>query len=165
MIAFKAALVLILALVVQVSLVARFSLDGARGDVLLLVALGAAVAGGPEKGAIVGFTAGLALDLVMDTPLGLSVLVYCAVGYLVGSFQGSVLRVAWWMPAVSVALGSAAAVVAYALVGAVLGQPTLSGPSLPTIVVVVAGLNGLLAPLAAWSMRWALTDNSPFSPR
>ncbi len=165
--AVKTALVLAIALVLQVSLVARFSLDGARGDLLLLATLAAAVAAGPEKGAIVGFGAGVAFDLVLTTPFGLSALVYCVMGYVVGSFQGSVLRVGWWMPVASVAIGSAAGVVIYAMIGVVLGQATLSGPPLATIVAVVAVLNGLLAPLATRSLRWALADTSQrrFTPR
>jgi rod shape-determining protein MreD len=156
----KTALVLVTALVLQVSLVARFSWDGARGDLLLLVALSAAVAHGPDKGAVVGFAAGVTFDLVLGTPFGLSALVYCVIGFVVGSFQVSVLRVAWWMPAVSVAAGSAVAVLLYALVGALLGQSTLSGPPLTTIVAVVAVLNGLLSPLTTRLMRWALADTS-----
>lgn len=167
MIPAKTALVLITALVLQVSLVARFSLDGARGDLLLLVALSAAVAEGPEKAAIVGFAAGVTFDLVLTTPFGLSALVYCVAGFVVGWFQGSVLRVSWWMPVVSVVLGSTLAVVLYAAIGAVLGQATLSGPPLPTIVIAVAVLNGLLAPLSTKLMRWALADTSQrrFMPR
>ncbi len=167
MIAAKTALVLITALVLQVSLLARFSLDGARGDLLLLVALSAAVAEGPEKGAIVGFAAGVTFDLVLTTPFGLSALVYCVVGFVVGWFQGSALRVTWWMPVASVVLGSIFGVLLYALAGAVLGLPSLSGPPLPTIVVAVSVLNGLLAPLTAKLMRWALADTSQrhFMPR
>ncbi len=163
----KTALVLAVALVLQVSFVARFSLDGARIDLLLLVALSAAVAGGPDKGAVVGFAAGVTFDLVLATPFGLSALVYCVAGFVVGSFQGSVLRVPWWMPMASVSIGSAAAVVLYALAGEVLGQSTLSGPPLATIVVLVAAINGLLAPLTTTLMRWALTNTSVqhFSPR
>ena len=160
MIPVKTALVLITALVLQVSLVARFSLDGARGDLLLLVALSAAVAEGPEKGAIVGFAAGVTFDLVLNTPFGLSALVYCVMGFVVGWFQGSVLRVSWWMPVVSVILGSVLGVVLYALAGVVLDQASLSGPPLPTIVVAVSVLNGLLAPLTTKLMRWALADTS-----
>ena len=55
----------------------------------------------------------------------------------------------------------------YALVGALLGQPTLSGPPLTTIVAVVAVLNGLLSPLTTRLMRWALADTPQrrFTPR
>ncbi len=163
----KTALVLVTALILQVSLVARFSLDGARGDLLLLVTVSAAVAYGPEKGAIVGFAAGLAFDLVVDTPFGLSALVYCVAGFGVGLFQGSVLRVAWWMPVASVTVGSAAAVVLYGLLAAMLGEGSLSAPPLLTVAVVVAMLNGLLAPLSTRLMHWALADTEQrdFMPR
>jgi rod shape-determining protein MreD len=166
-IAAKTALVLITALVLQVSLVARFSLDGARGDLLMLVVLSAAVTEGPEKGAIIGFVAGIAFDLVLTTPFGLSAFVYCIVGFVVGWFQGSVLRDAWWMPVAGVVLGSVFGVVLYAIGGVVLDQASLSGPSLPTIVVAVSVLNGLLAPLTTKLMRWALVDTSqrPFMAR
>ena len=163
----KVLLVLLVALVLQVSLVARFSLDGARGDLMLLFALGAAAVAGPEKGALVGFVAGMTFDLMLATPFGLSALVYCVTGYLVGSFAGSVVRLAWWVPVLAVAIGSAVGVVAYGVLGTLLGQATLSGPPLATIVAVVVVINGLLAPLAIWSMRWALADHSErrFSPR
>ena len=49
--------------------------------------------------------------------------------------------------------------VLYALVGAVLGEPTLSGPSLASIVVLVAAVNALLAPLAARALSWARSDD------
>ena len=47
----------------------------------------------------------------------------------------------------------------YALLGAVLGEPTLSGPSLATIVVLVAAVNAALAPVAVRAMAWAKTDD------
>ena len=56
-----------------------------------------------------------------------------------------------------------------AVLGAVLGEPTLSGPSLATIVAVVAAVNAVLAPLAVRAVSWAKTDDrdrrSPFYAR
>jgi rod shape-determining protein MreD len=166
-IAARTALVLLTALLVQVSFVAQFSLDGARGDLLLLIALSAAVAEGPERGAVVGFAAGLTFDLVLSTPFGLSALVYCIVGFAVGSFQASVMRVTWWMPAASVFVGSFAAVLLYGIAGELLGQASLSGTPVLAIVAAVAVINGLLAPLTTKLMRWALADTSEprFMPR
>ena len=40
--------------------------------------------GGPEAGAWVGFTAGLATDLFLPTPFGLSALVGCVLGFVTG---------------------------------------------------------------------------------
>ena len=156
----RTALVLVTALMLQVSLVARFSLNGARGDLLLLIALSAAVAHGPEKGAIVGFAAGLTFDLVLRTPFGLSALVYCVAAFAVGTVQVSVLRVTRWLPAASIAAGSVLAIVLYVMGGALIGRSTLTGTPLTTIIFVVAGLNALLSPLSTRLMRWSLTDTS-----
>ena len=151
--------VVLTALVLQASLFARFSFEGARPEVLVLVALMAGFVAGPEDGAVVGFAAGLALDIVVRTPFGLSALVYTVAGYATGSITASVLRSAWWTASLVGAVGSAGTMLVYALVGAVLGEPTLSGPSLATIVVVVSAVNAFLAPLAALALRWARTED------
>lgn len=155
----RVAAIVLAALVLQVCLFAQFSYEGARPDVMILVAIGAGFVAGPEKGAIVGFAAGLAFDALLSTPFGLSAFVYVVMGYLVGVFGATVVRSAWWIPPVLAALASAAGMVMYALVGEVLGQATLGGPPLTAIVVVVAALNALLAPLAIRVLRWARTDD------
>lgn len=154
----RSAAVVIGALVLQVCLFSQFSYEGARPEVMILVAIAAGFTAGPEQGAILGFAAGLALDVMLTTPFGLSALVYAIVGYATGSVTVSVVRSAWWIATIVALVGSATGMVLYALVGAVLGEPTLSGPSLATIVVVVSGINAVLAPLASVAMRWARTD-------
>lgn len=156
----RVAAIVFVTLVVQVSFVARVPAFDARADLLLLVAVAAGVSGGPERGALVGFAAGLAFDLLLDTPIGLSALVYTVVGYGVGSVQGSVLRPSRSVSVISVVVGSIAGVVLYALLGQLLGQGTLDGPSLTAIVGVVAMVNALLALAAVRGMRWAFTDTS-----
>ena len=47
---------------------------GAHGDLLLLVPIAAGLTVGPERGAIAGFVAGLAVDLLVTTPFGLTAL-------------------------------------------------------------------------------------------
>lgn len=155
----RAGVVVLVALVLQVGLLSSFSFEGARPDVLLLVAVAAGYAAGPDKGAVVGFGAGLAFDVVLTTPFGLSALVYTVVGYGVGALSGSVVRIAWWIEPFVVAAASAVGVVVYALVGEVVGQATLQGPSLAAIVVVVSAVNAVLAPLAVRALRWARTDD------
>jgi rod shape-determining protein MreD len=155
----KVAVVVMVTLTLQVCLFARFSYEGARPDLLVLLAVAAGFVVGAEKGAIVGFAAGLAFDVVLATPFGLSALVYTVVGYAVGVLYANVVRAAWWISPVLVGLASAAAMVLYALVGSVLGQATFKGPPLAAIVVVVAALNAVLAPLAIRAMRWARTDD------
>ncbi|CAN5253565.1 hypothetical protein BH20ACT3_BH20ACT3_18110 [soil metagenome] len=155
----KVAAVVFGALLLQVGLFSSFSHDGARPDIMVLLAVCAGYVAGPERGAAVGFAAGLAFDVVLATPFGLSALVYTLVGYGVGRFSGTVVRAAWWIDPFVVAGATAAAMVAYALVGEVLGQATLQGASLGAIVVVASAVNAVLAPVAVRTMRWARNDD------
>ncbi len=157
---FKVVAVVLGTLILQLSLFARFSYEGARPDLMLLLAVIAGLVAGPERGAMVGFAAGLAFDIVLSTPLGLSALVYTLVGYGVGLVGATVVRSSWWISPAVAAVGSAAGVLLYALVGEVLGQATLSGPSLTAIVVVVSAVNAVLAAPAVRVLRWACTAES-----
>ena len=149
-------LVVVAALTLQTSLFGQLRMFDATGDVMLLLGIAAAIATGAETGALVGFAAGMAFDLVLQSPLGLSALAYSITAYAVGTFQGTVLRAAWWIPVVIAMLASAFGTVVFALVGAVLGQESYISGHLPAIVAVVAVLNGALAPLAVKALRWAL---------
>lgn len=155
----RTAAVILGALVLQVSLLARFSYEGARPDVLLLLAVVAGFTAGPERGAIVGFAAGMSFDILLTTPLGLSALTYALVGYAVGSATSGVVRSSRWIGPAIVVVGSAAGVLLYAAFGAVIGEPTLEGPPLAAIVVTVSAVNAALAPLAIRALTWARTDD------
>lgn len=165
----RLAVVIFVALVLQVCLLARFSYDGARVDVMVLLAICAGFVAGPERGATVGFAAGLSFDVVLATPLGLSALVYTVVGFAVGSASGSVMRSAWWIAPLVAAVASAAAMIFYAVVAEVLGQGSFDGPPLLSIVVVVCAVNALAAPVAIRAVRWTLGGVQPrahpFTPR
>jgi rod shape-determining protein MreD len=121
---------------------------------MLLVALAAGLAAGPERGAAIGFASGLLYDLTLQTPCGLSALTYAILAFLVGSLQDSVLRAAWWIPVSTAAAGSAAGVILYVVFGTVVGVEYL-GVSIPKVVIVVALLNALLASPTIRSLRWA----------
>ena len=56
--------------------------------------------GRAERGAVARVRrSGLLTDLLfLETPLGLSAMVYCLVGYGVGLLQAGVLRSSWWLP-------------------------------------------------------------------
>lgn len=156
----RLALVVVVALTLQVSLFARFSYEGARPDVVLLVAIAGGLVAGAERGALVGFAAGLAFDALLTTPLGLSALVYCLVGYVVGATGSGVLRASRWVAPAMAATASVAGMFLYALVGSLVGQPTFEGPALTDIVVVVAAVNAVLAPLAVRALRWARVEDA-----
>lgn len=165
----RLAVVIVGFLTMQVTLLSRFSYEGARPDVMVLLAVLAGYLAGPDRGAVVGFASGLAFDVVLSTPFGLSALTYTVVGYGVGAATGGMVRSSRFAPSLVAAAGSAAATLLYAVIGAVLGQPTLEGPSLTAIVVVVAAVNAVLAPLAARALSWAIADDrdrrTPFAIR
>jgi rod shape-determining protein MreD len=154
----KLPLVLLAALVLQVSLFAELRIVDVTADVMMLLAIAAGLSGGPERGATVGFVAGLAYDVFLSTPFGMSALAYTLIGYGVGVVQRQVLRSTWWIPIVTATLASAAGVVVYVLVGAGVGQTDFFQARLGAIILVVALLNGLLSIAVVPVMRWTFTE-------
>lgn len=125
-------------------------------DVLLLVAVAAGIAAGPERGATMGFVAGLLADSFVQTPFGLSALVYCLVAWAVGSFQTRILHASWWIPVLTTALATAAGVLLFAGLGFVVGQDHLLSLRLVPIVGITALWAAVLSPLFVRLLRWAL---------
>jgi rod shape-determining protein MreD len=144
-----------LTLVLHLTLLSRLRIDGVRPDALLLVAVSAGLVAGSERGAIVGFFAGVLADLFLQTPFGLSALAYCLVGFAVGSVQSGILRSAWWIPVVTALGASASGTVLYAVLGATVGQPQFVSPRLAAIAALVGVMNGALAPAATRLMSWS----------
>ena len=157
-------LVMLLAAVVQAVLLGHARVAGVAPDVLLLVAASAGIVGGPARGAVVGFFAGLVVDvLFLETPLGLSALAFSVVGYVVGLAQAGVLRAAWWIPVLITMVASAAGEALFALAGAVVGQGQLVTHRLWLIALVVGLLNAVLSPAAVPLMRWSMRPTGPQS--
>ncbi len=151
-------LVVFVALVVQATIGLDVTIAGVHPDLMLLLPIAAGMAGGAEDGAVVGFVAGMATDLLLPTPLGLSALVYCVVGCAVGVSTGEITREVWWFPALVALAASAAGVLAYAALGAVLGQDQFLEVDLPVVVAVVAGCNAALSWPAMKGVSWALAS-------
>ena len=148
------------ALLLHLTLLSELRLAGVRPDVLLLVAAAAGLVGGPARGAILGFASGIAADLFLEAPFGLSALSYCLVGFAVGSLQTGILRSAWWIPVLTAFAASVAGIVLYALLGATVGQTEMVSPRLPLVAAVVGVMNGFLAPGSVRLIGWALGTRS-----
>ena len=148
-------------LILHLTVLSRFHPIGVRPDVLLLLAICAGLAGGAERGAAIGFTIGLLGDLYLETPLGLSALVFAIVGFCVGLIQGGILRAAWWIGPATAFAASAAGVIGFAVAGAMVGLGYLVEPRVALIAAVVATVNALLALPMIRAATWALTDGRP----
>jgi len=157
----RLALIVIVAVVAQMALVSDLRISDATGDVMLLIAITAGLAAGPDRGAIAGFVAGCVFDSVLQTPFGLSALAYCIVGHIAGRITLNLLRPIWWMPhAVTFGL-SAFGVVVYAIVSVVLRDGDVWGWQLLDVVLVVACLNAVLARPALRMLRWTFGVPAP----
>lgn len=152
----RLALVLVVTLVVQFTLGLDVRIAGAHPDLTLLLPVCAALCAGPDAGALVGFATGLATDLLLPTPFGLSALVYCVVGFAVGALTRNVDRSVWWLPPLAALTGSAVAVMLYAVLGAVLGQEQFLKIDLVAVVLVVSLVNALVSWPALRAVSWAV---------
>jgi rod shape-determining protein MreD len=149
-------LLVLIALTVQLGLLAEFRVAGATGDVMMLLALVAGLAGGPLRGGVAGFVVGLVFDLVLLSPFGVTALTYCLLGYALGFVPSEFVRGAFWVPPLIVLGASAVGTVLYVAVETVFGQEGIFTAHVVPMAIVVAVINALLAPIAFRATRWAL---------
>jgi rod shape-determining protein MreD len=129
---------------------------GVHPELQWLLPIAAGLAAGPEEGAVIGFVTGLATDLFLPTPLGLTALVGCLLGVAVGRATAGLSDRGRTVSVVAALTGSAGAVMLYAVLGAVLGQDQILKVDLGAVVGVVAVTNGLLVLPVVRMVRWAL---------
>ncbi|BFO21521.1 rod shape-determining protein MreD [Streptomyces sp. KM77-8] len=140
---------IVVALVIQVSVLARLHLPGAVPDLLLLTVLGLALVYGPVGGSLVGFAAGLLVDLAppADHAAGRYALVLCVIGYLAGLVkpESGQVRSATGPMAVVVA-AAVGSTLLYAGVGALVGDTAARHVGLSGLLFTAALYDLLLAP-------------------
>lgn len=139
--------VVVTALLLQVDAVNRLRLPGGHPDLLLVALVSLALVGGPSYGAVVGFFAGLTADVMppADHTIGRLAFVYAIVGYLAGLLEDAEERSV--LAAVGiVAAGSAVAVLLFAGVGSLLGDPRIGWSSVAHVLVATAIYDVVLAP-------------------
>jgi rod shape-determining protein MreD len=154
LVAVRTSLVLVVALTIQLGFAPGLQVFGVQADLLLLVAIAGGISAGPDRGAAIGFASGLAYDLFLQTPFGLSALTYAIVAYLVGGLQDSVVRAAWWIPVLTATAASVLGVILYGVFSSVLGGH-LIGLELLRVACIVGLLNTVAAPFVLKAMGWA----------
>ena len=142
-----AAALIVSSLVLQLSVLPWLPLPGATPDLLLLSVVALALVDGPLTGAVVGFSAGLALDLAppADAAIGRWALVLCLVGYVAGLAEDSLDRSAL-APLVVVAGAAVASILLYAGLGAMLGDPRVDWVAVVAILPTAVLYDVVLAP-------------------
>ena len=160
--AIRYGLIIVTAAVLQRGIFAEMRIDGAVPDALLILAVAAGVAGGSQRGAVVGFCAGLTLDLMVTTPFGMGAVCYLAAGALAGALESSIVRSARWLTVAIGVLSAVVGVALFALLGTLLGQALMIGRHLLVVMVVVALSTAVLVLPFARVCRWADKDADHF---
>jgi rod shape-determining protein MreD len=126
---------LIVAVVVQTVVLSSWRLPGAEPDAVLVVVIAFAVATDSATGSAVGFVGGLLLDLVppADGTVGQWALVFTIAGWLAGKYQLSEQR-GVLTPLLVVLAIAPAALVGYAGLGLLLGDPRVTGAGIVSAV-------------------------------
>lgn len=108
--------------VLQTTLFPDLRLFGVAPDLVLVGAIAVAYRVGPERGAIYGFAAGLAIDLFLQTPLGISALSFAIVGYGIGILQTGLSRPPRFVAAMVGGAGGLAGGLIFVAIAALAGE-------------------------------------------
>lgn len=156
----KVFFILVVVLFVQVTFGSDLRVNGTAPDFMLLLAVSAGFAAGPDEGATVGFAAGLASDLFLqNTPFGLSALAYCLAGFVIGWARANFMRARLVFAPVAAGIGTAVGATLFVFIGYVVGQSQLVAPGKRWVVelVCVEALFAVVFSLpAAVLMAWGL---------
>jgi rod shape-determining protein MreD len=140
-------LVVSLALVLQVSLFPHFAWQGIVPNLCLLVVVGAALTRGPQVAVLLGFLAGVALDLAppADHVAGRWALALVVVGYVAGRVRQDARPTAVAVVG-TVAASSFIGTSVFAITGVVLQDPALGVTQLRQVILVAVLWDVLLTP-------------------
>ena len=149
----------------QVAAVSQIELFGTNADLSPIVIATVGLMVGSVPGAVFGFAAGLFLDLALVQTLGLSSLVYVAVGYGAGRWlelrdpQGALV------PFAAGAAATAVATIGYSLMEFLLGVDAPVSFLLVREIVATILLNALIAGVVHAIVRRWLLPALPEDPR
>ncbi len=157
--------------IVQLTIVNRITFPGGAGPDLVLLAVAAlALAGGPLTGMLIGFWAGLALDVAPPGShfVGQNALVFCLIGYACGLLaddssgdaaaeQGHTALFEILVTAAGAVCGEALA----ALLGVMLSDPRVTWPAIRNVLPAAVAYDVLLCPFVLYAVAAALRLAGP----
>ena len=139
--------VIVLALVLQSTVFAQFTLAGARPELVYVVTIVLAMLEGPSSGAIGGFAAGMAQDFLLNAPKGITALVLTLLGYVMGMVRQYIVTPSPALPVLLVASGTLLGILFHGFVSFLLGQLGVDWLYLIRVALLSALYNALLTPL------------------
>jgi rod shape-determining protein MreD len=163
-------LLVFLVVLLQTTLFSSLRLFGVAADIGLVMSVAIGYREGPEAGAIFGFASGFAIDMFLQTPIGISALTYAMTGYGAGLVQMGLARSSWWIPSALGGLGGLVGGLGFIVVATVAGQEDLLTLYALRVVLIAAVCDALVAPmlfpLAGWAIgKEARRDRGARRPR
>jgi rod shape-determining protein MreD len=143
--ALKAGVLMLVAALVQVSLASTIEVAEGHPDVVLILVIGIALLRGPVFGAVVGFWAGLVLDVASLETLGLTSLLLTLAGYFAGRLGDVTTKHSPHPSLVAVGLGTIGFAFGSALLHFMLGSTISAGEFFVGVLLPSLALNLLLA--------------------
>ncbi len=157
----RVAALLLTGLMVQATLFTEIRVQGASVELMMLMAILAGFHGGPQRGAIVAFCAGLLQDSIAATPLGLHALVFPPLAVAVSSLEQRMLRSTPATDALALAAATACGLTAVAMAGQVFGLATFDPDTVLERALVVTAITVAVAAPVNRAVRWAVTGGLP----
>jgi len=151
--------VIAVGLLLESTVLISWRLAGARPDVLVIAVVAVAMGAGPVQGATFGFCAGLLADLLFSQSVGVSALVYTAIGFAVGALRAYVTSSGAWTHLTLTAAASLASVWLSGLVLRVFDQSSWGFVARTGLLVAAANL--LLTPLVYPLVRRLVDRTAP----
>jgi len=141
--------VMIVAVALQTTLLARATILGVIPQLVLVVIVSLAYSDGERVGSVVGFFGGFLIDFLVYSPtsiVGLTGLIYTMIGYGMGSVRRYSTSESVWTPVLMVAGASAIAEFSYAGLSIIFGQQWVSLFFTAKVAGLVVLYNTLLTP-------------------
>jgi rod shape-determining protein MreD len=153
--------VIVTAILLQSTVFSQLRLLGVRPELLYLVTIVIALQEGPNEGALVGFTCGLAQDMLLDQPMGITALTLTLLGYAVGMARQYIVSPSPLVPTIVVAIATALGVGFYEIVTFLLGQFEAGFTYAVKVALLTALYNAVLTPILAPLLRRIVEGSRP----
>ncbi|HEX9774716.1 MAG TPA: rod shape-determining protein MreD [Actinomycetota bacterium] len=140
------AMLVITGLALETSVFGELTLTGTKSELMVLITVGVALTQGPSTGAMAGFVAGLASDLILGLPRGVGALTLTLTGYVVGRMRVLFQTPTAWMPIAMVTAATFFAVLFYGGFSILLGQTSLPMVRILRHAALASVYNALLTP-------------------
>lgn len=148
-------------LALQRTIVIDLQVDGVIIQLMTAASAAAGVAGGSERGALVGFVFGAMFDLAEGTPLGSTATAMTLAGVVGGLLALIAADPQWWLSAIFTGLGTATGVAVVPVVRLFVGEEDPFQQQLATVVAVTTAAGVVLSPVLVPIGRWMLRMKRP----